>query len=70
MSEDENEDIIQKLERSIDFWVEDRTDYPPAIRGVIAHASDLREDVQKIVQQIGEDPKKPRSRFGTNALVR
>jgi len=56
MSDDEN-DIVQKLERSIDFWVEDRTDYPPAIRGVIAHADDLREEVREVVQQIGEDPK-------------
>jgi len=47
------------LERSIDFWVEDRTDYPPAIRGVIAHASDLRDEVREAVQQIGSDPKNP-----------
>lgn len=58
MSDEEN-DIVQKLERSIDFWVEDRTDYPPAIRGVIAHIDDLREEVQQAVQQIGNDPKNP-----------
>ena len=63
MSDDEN-DIVQKLDRSIDFWVEDRTDYPPAIRGVIAHADDLREDVRQAVQQVGEDPKNPDVRLG------
>ena len=52
----DEEDIVQKLERSMDFWVEDRTDYPPAIRGVIAHSSDLRDDVREMVHQIGADP--------------
>ena len=59
MSEGGDDDIVQKLERSIDFWVEDRTDYPPAIRGVIAHADDLREEVQQVVQRVGEDTRNP-----------
>lgn len=50
------DDIVQKLERSMDFWVEDRTDYPPAIRGVIAHSEDLREDVRVMVEEVGADP--------------
>lgn len=61
MSEDD--DIVQKLERSIDFWVEDRTDYPPAIRGVIAHSSDLRDEVREAVQKQGSDPKNPAVRL-------
>ena len=54
-----DDDIVQKLERSIEFWVDDRTDYPPAIRGVIAHSDDLREEVRQAVFQLGEDPKNP-----------
>lgn len=57
MTEDGDEDVVQKLERSIDFWVEDRDDYPPAIRGVVAHLDDLRDDVRESVTKVGEDPK-------------
>ena len=60
---DENDDIVQKLERSIDFWVEDRTDYPPAIRGVMAHSSDLKDEVRELVNHVGADAKNPELRL-------
>jgi hypothetical protein len=52
-------DVVQRLERSLNFWVTEKEDYPPAIRGVVAHRSDLREDVQELVRKIGRDSAYP-----------
>ena len=61
MSDSENSDpeIVQRLERSLADWVDEREDYPPAIRGVGAEISDLKDRVQQVVQQIAHDPKTP-----------
>ncbi len=52
-------DIVQRLERSLNFWVTEKEDYPPAIRGVVAHRGDLRDDVQELVRKIGRDSAYP-----------
>ncbi|MFK7767440.1 MAG: hypothetical protein AB8B55_09485 [Mariniblastus sp.] len=52
-------DIVQRLERSLADWVDDREDYPPAIRGVVGEIGDLKERVQDLVQKVAHDPKTP-----------
>lgn len=52
-------DIAQRLEQSLDFWVEGKEDYPPAIRGVMAEIGDLPDDVQQVVQKIARDKSYP-----------
>ncbi|MEM9942959.1 MAG: hypothetical protein AAF939_15455 [Planctomycetota bacterium] len=59
-SDDPNPDeVVQRLERSLDFWVEGKEDYPPAIRGVMAEIHDLPADVQRLVQKIARDKRYP-----------
>lgn len=55
MSEEESDEIVQKLERSIDFWADDRNDYPPAIRGVVAELDDLKDEIREAVVRLGAD---------------
>ena len=56
---DNTSEVAQQLERSLDFWAMGKEDYPPAIRGVMAEITDLREEVGKIVQKIGRDKDHP-----------
>lgn len=52
-------EIVQRLESSLDFLVNENDDNPPAIRGVMAVMSDLQEDVRAVVQKIARDSKYP-----------
>ncbi len=56
---DEDSDIVQRLERSIDYWVDEREDYPPAIRGTAANLTDLNAKVAAMVATIAADPQNP-----------
>jgi hypothetical protein len=53
------EDIAQRLERSLDFWAAGKEDYPPAIRGTVAEIADFQPEVQALIQRIGRDPGYP-----------
>ena len=60
MSEEFSEpDIVQRLERSLADWIDDREDFPPGIRGVVAEIGDLKDKVQQAVQKIARDAKTP-----------
>ncbi len=54
-SQEAEPEVVQSMERSLNFWAEDKEDYPPAIRGVIAQLSDLKPNVQEMVTRIGHD---------------
>lgn len=45
----------QMFERSMDFWVTGKEDYPPAIRGVIADLDDLPTELHGMIQKIASD---------------
>lgn len=55
--EPENEDteVVQRLEQSLNFWAMEKEDYPPAIRGVMAHRSDIRKDVVDKIDRLAEE---------------
>ena len=60
MSEEFSEaDIVQRLERSLADWIDDREDFPPGIRGVVAEIGDLKDKVQHTVQKIARDSRTP-----------
>jgi len=48
-------ELVQRMERSLNFWAEGKEDYPPAIRGVIAQLTDLKPEAQQMVIKIGRD---------------
>lgn len=48
-----DQNVVQRFERSLEFWASGKEDYPPAIRGALAHLSDLPADIQAILQKIG-----------------
>lgn len=52
--EGEETEVVQRLEQSLNFWVMENEDYPPAIRGVMAHRSDLRNDVAAATDQLSK----------------
>lgn len=52
-SKDSEPEVVQRMERSLNFWAEGKEDYPPAVRGAIALLSDLRPDVREMVVRIG-----------------
>jgi hypothetical protein len=52
-------DLSQRFERSLDFWVEEKEDYPPAIRGAMAEIGDLPADIQQALQRLAVDSRFP-----------
>jgi hypothetical protein len=59
-SEDSNDDeVVQRLEQSLNFWVMKDEVYPPAIRGVMAHREDVRKDVQDMLDTLSSSVDSP-----------
>ena len=52
--EGEETEVVQRLEQSLNFWMMEKEDYPPAIRGVMAHRSDVRNDVAVAIDQLSQ----------------
>ena len=48
----EDTEVVQRLEQSLNFWVMEKEDYPPAIRGVLAHRDDIRKDVSELIDSL------------------
>lgn len=61
VSEESEAEIVQRLERSVDNWVSDRQDYPPALRGAVANLSDFRTKLAALISAIGADSENPDS---------
>ena len=59
MAPSDSDEILQRLEASLDFLVNENDDNPPAIRGVMAHTTDFRDDIQNVIQKIASDPANP-----------
>jgi hypothetical protein len=57
--EPQSDEILQRLEASLNFLVNENDDNPPAIRGVMAAIGDLSEDVQSIIHKISRDANYP-----------
>ena len=56
---DEPDIIRQRMERSMDFWIDDREDYPPSIRGAVAEISDLPSELRELIQSVAGDERYP-----------